>query len=246
MNSRIFLLPVIGVSTFFILLFTFTKIFGPIPFSVNSVTTSKTETFQVSGDGKIEASPDMAVVNGGVYATGLTVKETQSQLNENINKVSEELKKLGLDAKDIQSTNYSINPDTDYRQLKQRITGYSASTNLQIKIRDIEKTNQVIDKMTENGVNQIGGISSEIADKTKLINLARIKAVADAKAKAENAARIAGFKIGRIINYSESLGDSPPTLRSLEVSQKDSTAATKIEPGQTSVNVTVTLSYEII
>ena len=102
---RILLLPVIGATTFFILLFTFTKLFGPIPFSVNSVNTTKSTTFDVTGEGKVTAAPDVALVTVGVSANSTTAKQAQDQMNSNINKVSDAVKKIGVDATDIKTTN---------------------------------------------------------------------------------------------------------------------------------------------
>lgn len=246
MGSRILLLPVIGVTTFFILLLLFTKLIGPIPFSVNSVTTTKSDTFNVSGEGKVTVSPDIATVNVGVLAQGSTVKQAQDQLNTNINKVTEAVKQLGIDQKDIQTTNYNINPDYDFTSGTQRIRGYSTSSNVTIKIRDLDKVNSVIDTSTANGANEIHGINFDVDDKTKAENEAREKAVADAKMKAEAAARIAGFRLGRMVNYSENFagGPIPIPLRELAVPAGDS-APTQVEPGSSEVTVVVNLSYEI-
>ena len=192
-------MPVVGAATFFILLFTFTKLFGPIPFSVNSVTTTKSTTFDVTGEGKISVKPDIASVSLGIRTQVQTVKGVQDQINSTINKVSAAIKELGVDTGDIQTTNYSIYPDYDYSGSSQRIKGYSASTNLSIKVRDTDKVNSVIDAATSNGANEVLGISFEVDDETKAENEAREKAVADAKRKAQDAAKIAGFRLGRII-----------------------------------------------
>ena len=247
MGSRVLLLPIIGATTFFILLFTFTKIFGPIPFSVNSVTTTKSTTFDVSGEGKVTASPDVALVTVGIQANGSTVKAAQDQINSTINKVSDAVKKLGIESKDIKTTNYSINPDYDFSGSAQRIRGYSASTNLSIKVRQLDKANSVIDTATSNGANQVGGISFDIDDKSKLENEARAKAVDEAKKKAQDASKIAGFKLGKIVNYSENLQGFPgpiPMMRAQD-SKAIGIIPTQVEPGSTDINITVTLSYEI-
>ena len=247
MNNRILFLPIIAVTTFFILLFTFTKLFGPIQFSVNSITTTKSDTFQVSGEGVVEVKPDIALVTVGVQASGSTVKAAQDQLNEAINKVSQAIKQQGVDEKDIETTNYNVNPTYDYSSTSQRITGYSASSNLSIKVRQIDKVNSVIDAATTNGANQVGGVLFEVDDKTKAENEAREKAVKDAKSKAETSAKIAGFKLGRLINYQESFGDYPgPVPLPYRLESADSKSVpTQVEPGSNEIRVIVTLSYEI-
>lgn len=236
----------IPILAFFVLLFVYTKLAGPLPFSVNSVTTAKTDTFNVSAEGVSEAKPDIALVNAGIQAQGNSVKSAQDQINLSINKVSDAVKKLGVDQKDIKTSNYNINPTYDYQSQTQRITGYSASTNLTIKVRNIDLVNQVIDTATANGANQVGGVSFDVDDKTKAENEARQKAVAAAKKKAEDAAKIAGFKLGRMVNYSESFA---PNVRPYPMMAAGAPGVAKqdtaVEPGSSEITVSVTLSYEI-
>lgn len=235
---------IISLLAFFLLLFIYTKVFGPITFSINSVATTKTDTFDVSGLGKAAATPDVALVTVGIQASGQTVKSAQDQINSVINKVSEAIKAQGIETKDIKTQNYNINPEYDYSGA-QKIKGYIANTNLQVKVRQIDKVNSIIDAATANGANQVGGVSFDIDDKVKVENEAREKAVAEARKKGENAAKIAGFKLGKIINYSESFGD--PTIMPQRavgtMNAQDQT--TQIEPGLSEVTVQVTLSYQI-
>ena len=232
---------------FFVLLFIYTKIAGPIPFSVSSVTTTKSDTFNVIGEGIVAAKPDIATLNVGIQAQGSTVKAAQDQINTAINKVSEAIKKLGVEQKDIQTTNYNINPNYDFQAGTQRIIGYSASTNLSIKVRNIDLVNQVIDEATANGANQVSGVSFDVDDKTKVENEARQKAVDADKTKAENAAKIAGFKLGRMVNYSENFegGPRPMPLRMSVGAPDAENLETAVEPGSSEIKVIVTLSYEI-
>ncbi len=235
-----------AIILFFIALFAYTKLAGPIPFSVNSVTTNKTDTFTVTGEGKISVPPDIAIVNAGVQAQGTTVKAAQDLLNKNINAVSAAIKSAGVDNKDIQTSGYNINPTYDFSAGKQRVTGYQASSNLTIKVRAIDRANTVIDAATAAGATNVGGINFDVDDKTKSQNEARQKAVADAKSKAENAAKIAGFTLGKIINYSEDFGPAPRPLPMLAKADMGAVGApTQLETGTNEITVTVSLSYEL-
>jgi len=236
-----------GFLIFFILLFAYTKLAGPIPFSVTSVTTQKTDSFSVTGEGKVTVTPDIALVSIGVSANGSSVKQVQEDMNRQINAVSEAVKNLGVAQKDIQTSNYSVSPDYDWSGPRQRIVGYRASSTLTIKVRDIEKINAVIDGATGAGANQISGVAFDVDDKTKPQNEAREEAVAEAKRKAADAARIAGFSLGKIINYSEDFGGYPYRMYaadSLPVAGGGETK-TDVQPGSTEVRVTVTLGYEL-
>lgn len=240
------MLPIIGVTSFFLLLFIFTKFFGPIPFSVSSVVTQKSTTFDATGTGKVTIKPDIAYVNAGIRVQSQSVKSAQEQINTIINKVSQSVKSLGVDGKDIQTTNYSVNPDYDYTQGSQKIKGYQASTTLAIKVRDIDKINSIIDSATQAGANEISGISFDVDDKQKAENEARQKAVDEAKKKAQDVSKIAGFKLGRIINYSEGSYDlQPMPYRALETTVAAQDLKTQVESGSQDITITVTLSYEI-
>ncbi len=235
------------ILAFFLLLFLYTKIAGPIPFSVSSITTTKSDTFNVTGEGTVVAKPDIATLSVGISAQASTVKSAQDQINSAINRVSEAIKKLGVEQKDIQTQNYQINPNYDFQGSTQRITGYSASTDLSIKMRNIDLVNQVIDEATANGANQVGSISFDVDDRTKLENEARQKAVAAAKKKAQDAAGIAGFRLGKIVNYSEGFdgGPQPIPLRTIAAPGGGEKLDTAVEPGSSEIRIVVTLSYEI-
>lgn len=260
--------PFLIILFFFIILFGFTKLAGPIPFSVNSITTNKSDFFLVTGQGKVNAKPDIATISLGVQTNNATVKQTQDAMNLKINQVTEAVKKLGIDQKDIQTQNYNIYPSYDnpfqtktppapIRSLNmesvepipapdQKITGYAGNTNISIKIRKIEDANKVIDAATAAGANLIGNINFEIENKTKLENEARAKGVAEAKKKAEEAAKTAGFKLGKLVNYSEdSYTPGGSTNMAYGVAQKDTDISTNTEPGSLDIVINVTLSYEI-
>lgn len=237
-----------AIILFFVSLFAYTKLAGPIPFSMTSIVTSKTDSFTVTGEGKATVVPDVAVVSAGVTAQGSSVKRVQEEMNTKSNAIIANVKKLGVDAKDIQTSNYSIYPTYDYSGGNQRITGYQGNSTITVKVRDMDKANGVIDGATAGGANQVSGISFDVSDKTKAENEAREKAVAEAKKKAETAAETAGFTLGRVINYSENQGGMPPRPYYAKMDAAmgaPERAETPVEPGSSEITVTVSLSYEI-
>jgi len=224
----------------------------------------------VTGDGKVAIKPDIAVVRLGVQASGKTVEEAQDKMNTVINKVTAEVKALGVDEKDIETENYNIYPNYDEirplpaqvsssssseekiaiaempQPADQRISSYSGNTNLVIKVRKLDAANKILDVGVKNGANQVGGVTFDLSDKTKAQNEARVKAVADAKKKAQEASKIAGFKLGKLINYSESFNDNIYARNGLSLaSAPKEDVETNLEPGSQDIVVNVTLSYEI-
>ena len=217
----------------------YTKIAGSLPFSINS--TTNTSIFDVTGEGKVTVALDLANVSAGVSVTGPSVKEVQDKMNVVINKVSAAVKDLGIDSKDIETSNYNVNPI--YGE-SQRITGYSASTNLTVKVREINKVNSVIDSATEAGATNVSSLGFETSETEVFEEKARKEAIDNAKKKAEAAAKAAGFRLGRIINYQENPGGFPQPL-AYEAGGRGGDLKTSLEPGSNEVIVTVTLSYEI-
>jgi uncharacterized protein YggE len=238
------------IIVFFLSLFAFTKLVGPIPFSVQSIVTQKSDFFTVTGEGKAVVVPDIAVVSVGVTAQGPTVKGAQQELNTKMDAITKAIKQLDIDDKDIKTANYSIHPRYDYQSATQRIIGYDAQSSLTIKVREMDSANDVVDAATANGANQVGGISFDVDDRTKAENEARELAVADAKKKAEVAASTAGFSLGRIVNYSENSAGVPRpdfyAANNMAVSAVDSREiSAPIEPGSNEITIQVSLSYEL-
>lgn len=245
MKSHIFA-AIIYPFFFFSILFLYVKLAGPIPFQINSINTNKTDSFQVTGEGKAIITPDKATITVGVISQAPTAKLAQDQMNQNINKVTKALKSLGIDQKDIQTQNYNVNPEYDYASGAQTIKGYSANTNLIIKVRKIDDANKVLDEATANGATQVGGIQFDNTDKSKAEDEARKMAIADAKNKAELASKTAGFNLGKLINYEENFGgEIRPMGFAADSKAVGESNPTQIEPGQNEINISVTLSYEV-
>lgn len=235
----------VALVLFFVLLFVYTKLAGPIPFSVNSVTTSKSSTFDVTGEGRATIKPDQARVSAGVQSTGSTSAQVQDQINSTINKVTTAIIGVGISKDDIQTANYNINPTYDYSAGDQKITGYSASTNLTVNVKEISKLNAVIDAATAAGANNVNNLGFDNKDDSAARDQARKLAVDDAKKKAQNIANIAGFKLGNLINYSEGGQASGPIQMTLRSDKAVGGAPTEIQPGTNEVMVNVVLSYEV-
>lgn len=234
-----------SVVIFFILLFLFFK-FGPkIPLSI--ISQQKGEPFVVTGEGKISVAPDIAIVNLGIEENGASLKQIQDSVNKKSKNLVDGLKKLGVGESDIKTTSYNIYPNYDYNLQPAKITGYRVSTNYQVKVKDFDKVNDILVKATESGANVVGNISFDINETTKNKKLqeAREEGVAKAKEKAEGLAKAAGISLGKIINVSESQGGNFPQPMALLEKTGTEIANPDIQPGETELSVTVSLSYEI-
>lgn len=245
LNSSLILSSLLAVLSSILVL----KLFGPLPLAVNQTTTTKQGTFDVTGQSQQTAIPDEANIQIGVMSQASSVKQAQDELNLKMNQISQNLKSLNLEAKDIKTTQYTINPEYDYNNDRQRIVGYQASSQLQITLHELDKVSQVIDTATQNGANTVNGLSFNLSrnKKMELIKTARQEAIAEAKQNAEELAQLSGLRLGRIINVIESNPSSQPApyMQSLKL---DSAASetTQLEPGSQEYIYQITLSYETL
>jgi uncharacterized protein len=251
---------IVTIVLIFLALMIYTKVIGPIPFSVNSINTTKTDLFTATGEGQITAIPDSATVDAGVTKTAATVADAQNQVNSTTDKLIADIKKLGISDKDIKTTNYSVTPNygggipvpndgTEFIPPSRgnNITGYTVTQNLQVKVNDTKKVNNVIDTATNDGANLVGGANFTFSDETqaKLEKQATEMAVKAAKTKANDLANAAGIKLGRVVNVTTSSTPIYRPMMAAGVAEKtDTTQASNVTPGQNTVTVDVTLSYE--
>lgn len=251
---------IVSIIVFFVFLFFFAK-WGPgIPFSVSQITTNKADLFTVSAEGKVVAIPDTAQISLGVQTQGSTVKAAQDSANKIINNITAAVKAIGVDDKDIKTTNYSVYPDEQFTAPEpmiltlpptptpisppRKVTRYRVNINLSITVRDFAKINEVIDAATANGANQIGGISFSVDNIEDFQSQARKIAITKAKAKAASIAKDAGITLGKIINVSEGFTYNPPYLMTT-AAKAETGGGTQIQPGSSEISVTITLSYEV-
>jgi len=172
--------------------------------------TPAADTVSVSGVGLVTGTPDVLRLSMGVQTTGSTVNTALNQANQDITKITEALKKHGVADKDIQTSGLSINPHWDQNS-NSHITGYDVSESMTVQLRKLTDAGSAISDAAAAGGNdtRIDGVSFDIEDNTALLNLARDAAFADAKAKAEEYAKLAGRSLGKVSQVSETTDTAP-------------------------------------
>lgn len=239
---------VVGIVLFFLCLFVYTKVVGPIPFAINSVQTTKSDTFQVTGEGKATAVPNTATISFGITKQANTVADAQNQTNSVVKSILASLQKLGIESKDIKTTDYSLQPNYNFNSGSQAITGYTVTQTVQVKIQPLDKVNKTLDTLTSNGANLIGQVSFGFDDATaqKLEDQARQDAVKQAKTKAESLAKASGIHLGSIINVTENQAvPSPILMDTAKLGAGEAAVPTQVTPGENTISTTITLSYQI-
>lgn len=203
----------------------------------------------VSGEGRVSIEPDVALLGIGVTVKEMTVGEANSKVQTAMTRLLDSLKANGVVEKDIQTSQFSINPEYDYQFNQQKLTGYRVTHMLQVKVRDIDKAGKVIDDGVEaaGDLTQVGGISFTIDDSTALRSQARQAAMADAQAKADELARLAGVTLSKPTYISESAYTPypQPYFEGRAMALPATGGGTEISPGQLEVVVSVQVTYGI-
>ncbi len=206
----------------------------------------------VSGEGKVTVTPDVATLNLGVSAQAPTVAEAQSKGATAMDKVVASLTSSGVDKKDIKTQYFNIQQMTRYDNSTQQsvVTGYMVSNMVTAKIRSIDKTGSIIDAVAAAGgdYTRMNGISFSVDQPDQYYAQARQLAMNDAKAKADQLAKLAGVTLGRATYISENTSGTPIPYAYPAAISKDaagSVPTTPISPGQTDIILDIQVAYAI-
>jgi uncharacterized protein YggE len=162
----------------------------------------KERTVQVSGTAVVNVTPDRALVKLGIQTNGRSAKDAQAKNTTAINQLVRALKAQGIEAKDIATDWYTIEPVyEDYESL--RINGYRIHNIIEITVLKVGKTNDVIAAAFQAGANQVIDVEFYTSDLRKYRDQAREMAMTAATEKASALARAAGSDTGCVISINE-------------------------------------------
>ena len=213
---------------------------------------SQQEGVWVSGNGKVFAVPDVAILSLGIEAQEASVAEAQAQAAEAMEQVKTALTDRGVDEKDIQTQYFNIRKVTRWDNVKEQevVIGYRVTNMVTARIRDIEKTGGIIDAVAVAGgdLTRVDSIGFTVDDPAPYREEAREKAVADAQAKAKQLAEAAGVKLGKPTYISES--SYVPVVYRQDVMMESAVAGapaveTPISPGEMEITLNVQVAYAI-
>lgn len=206
----------------------------------------------VTGEGDATTAPDMAILTLSVLRQADTARAALDANSAAMGEVIAALKADGIDARDLQTSGFSINPRWFYppspndgsEPAQPRIVGYDVVNTLTVRVRDLSRLGAAIDKSVSLGVNQGGQIMFVNDNPAAVISQARAKAVEDAMARAATLAKAAGVEVGPVLEISEQ-SMAPRPLPILEAKMADAAAAPPIETGENAYRVTVTVTFGI-
>ena len=206
-------------------------------------------TLNITGVGPGSLTPDIAYIYLGVHTEKATASEAVAENNAQTQKVIDALKKLGVDAKDIRTTNFSIWPSQNYGPDGMPLDmKYVVDNTVYVTVRDLKKLGDLLDTVITAGANTVNSIAFDVADKTAAAKQARDAAVKNAQEQAQELAVAAGVKLGDITNISFYDSTATPVFGGYGKGGgggSDAALAVPIQPGELTLTVSVSMTYEI-
>lgn len=217
-----------------------------------TVTQKTASELAVVGEGKVDIIPDTASVDLGIsVADARTVDEAQTKITTVNNAIIAGVQSVGIDKKDVKTSNYSIMPNYDYeRGATGTITGYNGNVTVTIKVRQTERLSEVIAQATKAGANQVMGTNYSVEKPENYREQARQKAIDNAKEQAQKLANQLGIRLGKVVNIVESSGGSGPMPMMYDKAMTMNAAGgtnmpvADLQPGTQTITSTVTLYFD--
>jgi len=217
----------------------------------------------ISGEGKIFVRPDITMFTATVVTSAVHVKDAQDQNSLDLNKIVDFLKKQGVQEKDIKTVNYSVQPQYEYSNGRPcpiisggvypcpvntppRIVSYEVRSSLEIKVRDLNKVDDLLQGVVSSGANEVGSISFTVEDEKAAMAEARKQAIEDAQQKAAVLAHDLGVSLKKIVGFSESSGGPIYYAKAFEASTGGVAGAPtpQVQAGEQEIRSNVTITYE--
>ncbi len=202
----------------------------------------------VVGIGKATGKPSIAHVTVGIETQASSLQKAVDDNKAKMNNLLDTLKKLGLADKDILTSNYSIYTErasspTPGAEVNTDQMIYHVTNQVDVTVRDVNQIGEVLDKAVAAGANNIYGVNFSVEDTTKLEADARTKAVANAKARAEELAQLNGLQLGDVLTVSEVIGGSAYPM---DYSAKGmGGGGTPVQPGELEISMSIQITYAV-
>ncbi len=204
----------------------------------------------VTGEGSVTVAPDYARIRSGVTTDGKTAKQASEANKKLMNAVIQALLDFGIVRKDIQTSQFSIEPIyTSQSKLsgpaESKLSGYRISNQVNVTIHQVSQVGDFLDRLIEAGATDAGNVAFLVSEREKALDQAREAAIANARHKAELYAHAAGLNLGRVVWITESSEFEP--FAPMEARGKLAAAArpVPIESGEDTIMARITVGFDV-
>ena len=216
--------------------------------SNSNLPTAENDGILVTGSATIQSSPDLATLRVGVQSFDKNVEKAVNDNNTKIESIILNLENKGLTEKDMETDQFNISPQREYRNNNPPIVvGYNVSNILTVKIRNLESLGEIMQVTVGSGANTINGLSFSIEDPNPLRQKARGLAMEDALSRAEILADASGIEVGKPISIQE-LSYGGPVVKSENLVGAEFAMDARIPiqtPSEVGIQINLQVRFEI-
>lgn len=153
------------------------------------------------GHGEAKVTPDRATILASVESRGSTAAQAGAANATTQTRVIAALRALGLEADQISTVGYSVQPEYRYEREggRPQVVGYVARNTVRAELRRIDQVGRAIDAALGAGANRIAGVTFFASNQEEARRTALAAAVANACRDAEMMARAAGGTLGGVL-----------------------------------------------
>jgi uncharacterized protein YggE len=202
---------------------------------------STDSTITVVGTGTAYAAPDTATVELGVESRNASIRDAFTEANSTIDTIITQLVELGIAREDISTTGLNIH--RDYYGMESGDGGYVVSNVVRVNVRDVTLIAEVINSAVEGGANQLYGLNFSVSNATDLNSTARSDAMADARARAEELAQLAGLTLGSVTKIVEHNNYYGVTRMGRGAADGAFEQSAIIEPGLSTISLSLEVTF---
>jgi len=199
---------------------------------------------EVTGFGSASTTPDRLRAHLAAVAGAPTVAQAFSGAGDAMNAMLGVLREHGIADDDLRSTGIRVHSDPEHRGIRGR---FEAHMSVEALLRDMDSAGTTLSAAVEAGgdASRVHGISVDSSAAGEALAQARQAAWADATAKAQQYAELAGRSLGAVLSVSELQGGRgrPVPFAGEAV---PASAGAPIEPGTRGLHAVVTVRWELM
>ena len=206
----------------------------------------------VSGEAKEDVAPDQAVLSGQLVSRDKKLETAKTANDKLAERVLAVAKQFEIPKEKVSASNVYISPEYTYNNKtnKQELIGYIVTRNLSITMDKLEIHERVLSALIENGIEQVNGVSFSISNPEARMDKLRVKAVQNARARAQMLAEAAGAKLGKVfsINTAGSVPPQPMPMMARAMMAKADMAESSVAPslpGMNTLSESVSVTFEL-
>ena len=204
----------------------------------------------VTGEGVVEAPPDLAVFRLGVQTNAKSPQLATQANNKAVEKILSVLMKKGIGERDMETANFRLSPKREYVKNKPPVViGYQVSNTLVIQVRELERVGEYMQLAIEAGGNNFESLSFQVEDSKQYLEKARVIAVKNAQSKAKMMTDPLKVRVGPPLTISELTNQSRPmqARRMMEASADVTMSDVPVRaPNELSVSARVQVKFSLI